>query len=64
MIKVNTTTMDEYTKDDIIEVDDNPLIICKACGKLVVKTMGCMYCGAPILFKMPRTDDEVKGDAE
>ncbi|MCW3992799.1 MAG: hypothetical protein NWE79_08815 [Candidatus Bathyarchaeota archaeon] len=30
------------------------LVICRGCGKLVPRTMMCLYCGAPILFRKPR----------
>jgi len=30
------------------------LVICMGCGKLVPRTMMCLYCGAPILFRKPR----------
>ncbi|MCW4011647.1 MAG: hypothetical protein NWF07_01505 [Candidatus Bathyarchaeota archaeon] len=26
---------------------------CKSCNHIVPKTMGCLYCGAPILYKPP-----------
>ena len=30
------------------------LVVCRACGKLVPRTMICLYCGAPILLRKPR----------
>jgi uncharacterized OB-fold protein len=29
---------------------------CKNCGHIVPKTMGCLYCGAPILYKQPEEE--------
>jgi len=29
---------------------------CKNCGHIVPKTMGCLYCGAPILYKHPEEE--------
>lgn len=34
--------------------DSEALIVCRRCGHLVPKTMMCLYCGAPILFRKPR----------
>jgi len=33
------------------------LSICKSCSHLVPKTMVCLYCGVPILFKEPKKPD-------
>jgi rRNA maturation endonuclease Nob1 len=30
------------------------LTVCKKCRHLVPKTMLCLWCGSPILFKMPK----------
>ncbi|MCW4050544.1 MAG: hypothetical protein NWE89_12500 [Candidatus Bathyarchaeota archaeon] len=38
--------------------DDGALTICKKCEHLVPKTMLCLWCGEPILFKMPETYDK------
>ena len=35
----------------------NALVVCRACGTLVPRTMMCLYCGAPILFRKPRDAD-------
>lgn len=32
---------------------DEVLAVCESCNHLVPKTMVCLYCGAPILFKKP-----------
>ena len=32
---------------------DKALTVCKKCEHLVPKTMVCLYCGAPILFRSP-----------
>ncbi len=34
--------------------DDWALTVCKNCEHVVPKTMLCLYCGSPILFKMPK----------
>jgi rRNA maturation endonuclease Nob1 len=34
--------------------DDGALTVCKNCEHVVPKTMLCLYCGSPILFKMPK----------
>ena len=31
------------------------LIVCRGCGHLVPKTMLCLWCGSPIMFRMPRS---------
>lgn len=36
------------------EDDDGALTVCKNCQHVVPKTMLCLYCGSPILFKMPK----------
>lgn len=36
------------------EEENANLVICKSCNHLVPKTMLCLYCGTPILFKMPK----------
>jgi hypothetical protein len=33
------------------------LTVCRECGHLVPKTMLCLWCGSPILFRMPRNRD-------
>ena len=35
---------------------DDALIKCKNCDHIVPKTMLCLYCGAPILYKHPRKE--------
>lgn len=42
----------ETSKQD--ERMSDALTVCKGCGHLVPKTMLCLYCGEPILFKKPR----------
>jgi len=34
---------------------DGALTVCKNCQHVVPKTMLCLYCGSPILFKMPKS---------
>jgi len=34
--------------------EERAVVVCKNCGHLVPRTMMCLYCGAPILFKKPR----------
>jgi rRNA maturation endonuclease Nob1 len=36
------------------EEDDGALTVCENCQHVVPKTMLCLYCGSPILFKMPK----------
>ncbi len=38
------------------DAENEALVICRSCGHLVPKTMMCLYCGAPILFKKPRLE--------
>jgi len=38
------------------DVENHALVVCRSCGHLVPRTMMCLYCGAPILFKMPRSE--------
>ncbi|UCD44686.1 MAG: hypothetical protein JSV27_11325 [Candidatus Bathyarchaeota archaeon] len=48
-------------QETIIEIAEDPpadeindaLTVCGACHHLVPRTMVCLYCGAPILFKEP-----------
>jgi uncharacterized OB-fold protein len=40
---------------DTEKEEKSALTICKNCKHLVPKTMLCLYCGEPILFKMPKT---------
>lgn len=47
------TVLDFDTKQD--EKTSDALTVCKGCGHLVPKTMLCLYCGEPILFKKPRS---------
>jgi rRNA maturation endonuclease Nob1 len=37
------------------EEDDGALTVCENCQHVVPKTMLCLYCGSPILFKMPKS---------
>jgi DNA-directed RNA polymerase subunit RPC12/RpoP len=37
-------------EDDV----ESALTVCTNCGHLVPKTMLCLYCGHPIMFKMPK----------
>ena len=39
------------------EEDAGGLTICENCNHRVPKTMLCLYCGSPILFKMPRATE-------
>ena len=32
------------------------LMVCKHCSKIVPKTMLCLYCGAPILYRKPQQE--------
>jgi rRNA maturation endonuclease Nob1 len=36
------------------KVMNDALVVCESCKQLVPRTMVCLYCGAPILFKRPR----------
>jgi len=36
-------------------VEEGGLVACKNCRHLVPRTMMCLYCGSPILFREPRT---------
>ena len=36
---------------------DKALTVCKKCDHLVPKTMVCLYCGAPILFRSPKESE-------
>jgi len=38
------------------DVENEALAVCRSCGHLVPKTMMCLYCGAPILFKKPHSE--------
>ncbi len=40
------------------EEDDGALTVCKNCRHVVPKTMLCLYCGSPILFKMPKNPEK------
>ena len=33
------------------------LTVCKKCNHLVPKTMLCLWCGSPILFRMPKKQE-------
>lgn len=46
-------TITELTKDPHAEEANDALAVCEACHHLVPRTMVCIYCGAPILFKKP-----------
>lgn len=43
-----------YGISKISEVEDDVIIICKNCKKLVPKTMLCLYCGGHLLYKKPK----------
>jgi rRNA maturation endonuclease Nob1 len=45
----------EYLLKEKEQNDKSALTICENCKHLVPKTMLCLYCGEPILFKMPKT---------
>jgi len=47
--------LEEETSAD--EVDE-ALVVCGNCEHLVPRTMICLYCGAPILFRKPRKTGE------
>ncbi len=32
------------------------LLQCETCSKIVPKTMLCLYCGTPILYRPPQSD--------
>ncbi|MBN2336569.1 hypothetical protein JXL21_13505 [Candidatus Bathyarchaeota archaeon] len=40
------------------EKEDDALTVCENCEHIVPKTMMCLYCGAPILFKMHKKPEE------
>ncbi len=44
----------ELTEEAPAEEFKDVLVICKSCDHLVPRTMVCLYCGAPILFKKPQ----------
>ncbi len=44
----------EQTVEPPIAQADEALAVCKSCNHLVPKTMVCLYCGTPILFKEPK----------
>ncbi|MFH2112315.1 MAG: hypothetical protein ABIJ47_13770 [Candidatus Bathyarchaeota archaeon] len=39
---------------DAPENTPDALTVCNECKHLVPKTMLCLWCGSPILFKMPK----------
>jgi len=39
---------------DALEKTPDALTVCRECKHLVPKTMLCLWCGSPILFKMPK----------
>jgi rRNA maturation endonuclease Nob1 len=41
----------------IKEVEDDAIMICKNCEKLVPKTMLCIYCGGHLLYKRPKPSE-------
>jgi uncharacterized OB-fold protein len=45
----------ELAEEALAEELKDVLVVCKSCSHLVPKTMVCLYCGAPILFKRPRS---------
>ncbi len=44
----------EASTDTPKKDDDGALTVCENCQHVVPKTMLCLYCGSPILFKMPK----------
>jgi len=36
--------------------ENDALTVCKKCGKLVPRTMMCLYCGNPILYRKHRSE--------
>jgi DNA-directed RNA polymerase subunit RPC12/RpoP len=46
----------EIASVDYGDIENEALVVCRSCGHLVPKTMMCLYCGAPILFKKPRLE--------
>ena len=46
--------LDEETSAEV----DEALVVCGSCEHLVPRTMVCLYCGAPILFRKPRKTGE------
>jgi len=46
-------TITKLANDPHAEEANDALAVCKACHHLVPRTMVCIYCGAPILFKKP-----------
>jgi len=47
----------EQAVETAVEEVHEALTICESCSHLVPKTMVCLYCGAPILFKEPKKPD-------
>ena len=48
--------LDQAIETEVEEIHE-ALAICESCSHLVPKTMVCLYCGAPILFKEPKRPD-------
>jgi rRNA maturation endonuclease Nob1 len=55
LVQEAVVDLDEETSVD--EVDE-ALVVCGSCEHLVPRTMVCLYCGAPILFRKPRKKGE------
>jgi len=47
-------------QSEVVEIPEG-LIVCHNCAHLVPESGGCMWCGAPILAKMPLGDDSRGG---
>jgi ribosomal protein L32 len=47
-------TIQEATPEPMKVTLSRALIICEKCSHTVPRTMVCLYCGAPILFKKPQ----------
>jgi rRNA maturation endonuclease Nob1 len=41
-----------------VEEVNEALTVCRSCDHLVPKTNVCLYCGAPILFKVHKTSEQ------
>jgi ribosomal protein L32 len=54
LVQEAVVDLDEETSAEV----DEALVVCGSCEHLVPRTMICLYCGAPILFRKPRKTGE------
>ena len=48
----------ERPVEPAVEEVNEALTICRSCDHLVPKTNVCLYCGAPILFKVHKRSEQ------